>query len=90
MPLGEESNGPHDVTACEGQDERAAPNRLILAFGGEKVGKKAGHNDEDESDDYACTIRHGGEQSRVVAQIDRRLDEDPPSQEPCLMGSEQY
>lgn len=51
----ERARTPHDVTAGEGQNERAAPNGLILAFWRKEVGKKAGHHDKDKSDDYACT-----------------------------------
>ena len=50
MPLRKERDGPHDVAGAEGENERGAPDRLGLAFGGEEPGGDRASNDDDEAD----------------------------------------
>lgn len=58
MPLSEERDRPHDITAGKAENQSTAPYRLILALGAEKVRGRTEGDDDHEADEEGPAIRH--------------------------------
>ncbi len=69
MPLREEGDGPHDVAGAHAENERRAPDRLVLALRREEVGCDTGGDDDYEADYEGEAVCHYG----LVCVVVRRM-----------------